>query len=286
MAWDRGVSRALPKLVELLTRRRKFDQLIALRQKASPVEARSALGVGDLSRRRRQDRRAVRPESGHGGWERPGNPSMAGRDARIHGQIRSGRGRPPGDCRARADSGRPLVRADPGPDLAWECHPGRETIEQARSRIKTDNPTWLEARLRWAASDRPAADRAFEAALAERRDDVPLLLDASSYFEATGRKAETLVCLKSAVRLQPGDREAVRRLALLLSTEPATWNEAVRLIGLEPSSADLPDDRLTRALVFSMAPEPARKAQAIGWFQALLDDLATEAPTSILARKG
>ena len=69
---------------------------------------------------------------------------------------------------------------------------------------------------------------------------------------------------------------ARRRLALNLAGRPgdrAAWQESLRLAGEGADASDTPDDRLTRAVVLSLGPEPRRREAVV-----ILEKLAAEMP--------
>ena len=137
------------------------------------------------------------------------------------------------------------------------------TVERARGLIKADDPGVLEARLRWAAGDRAAADRAFQAAIAGRPDDAHLRILASRFYEETGRPAEAGGLPQVRFKDRAGEPGAARQLALLISLGPRDLGEgagADRRGG--PGRGDAPKTGWPGPWSSRTAPDPARRGRA------------------------
>ena len=284
-ALDRGISKALPRLIELLIGRRKFEDLVALRQKVSPVQldqlsAMVTLRSGDVEMTSKFVDLAAKD-----GKDIPGTRIWQAKILETMG---------------KADEAEAVLRSiaeefssEPGPWFSLiqaQVSHGKATdaaasVVRARGLVNTSNPVLLEGRLRWAAGDLPAADRSFQMAVAERPDDPIVRSLAARFFEEAGRRADALNCLRAALAANPGNRIIARQLAVLLSTDPRSWQESASLIGLESSPDDPPEVRLDRAQIVSMALDPGQKLRSLDLFEALIKDLSAENPITIVARK-
>ncbi len=152
------------------------------------------------------------------------------------------------------------------------------TIERMKARVKPERPELLWALCYRVANLRTQADQAFIEALRVHPDEIPTLQSAIDYYETTGRPERAEPLLRHAHRIYPGLDWVRRRLALNLAGRPgnrALWQESLRLAGEGADPSDTPDDRLTRAVVLSLGPEPRRR-EAI----AILEKLAAEMPES------
>lgn len=272
-AWDRGASAALPRLVDLLGRLRRFDDLAGLKLKVPALRldqlaAFSSFRAGDAD-----SARLFVEQAGQDGKEAPGTPvwqarmfETIGRPEESEAILRSVVERDPADV----DAWLMLVRSLALHGKATEA---ARTIDRAGGLIRTENRPLDLARLAWAAGDRVAADREFRAALSERPGEVGALVMASRYFEETGRRAEAVARLRAARGSSPGDRAVVRQLAVLLSTDPATWPEARGMVVEDGPAGESAEDRLARALVLAEAPDPSTAGAAVARLESLLDDL-------------
>ena len=152
------------------------------------------------------------------------------------------------------------------------------TIEQMKGQVKVDRPELLWALCYRVANLRPQADRAFADALRVHPDEVGTLQSAVDYYEATGRPERAEPLLRRALKGNPGLDWVRRRLSLNLAGRPGNvdaWRESLQLAGEEPDASDTPDDRLTRAVVLSLGPEPRRREAVT-----ILERLAVEMPES------
>ena len=283
-AWDRGASVALPKLVEMLIRRRKFDELNGLRLKVESFDLDrlstvASLRIGDVEAADRFIRQAVedaRSSPGTLAWQSRMLESI-GKADEAEAALRAAVERKPAEVEPWLE----LIRSQAKHGKFIEAS---ATIERAKGLIKGVDPGVLEARLRWAAGDRPAADRAFEAALARRPDDAGLRILASHYYEETGRPAEAAASLRDTLRIDPKNRGAARALAVVLAADPATWTGAVEMFGTQARADDAVEDRRARAMVMSMAPDAARRGQAMVSYKDLAEDLPADNVVANTAR--
>jgi len=296
-AWDRGFEGALPKLVDRLTRLKRFDDLAELRSlggagRLARLSAVSSLQSGDLALAARFVAQAS------------DNDKASPQDRRWQAQMLGAMGKPEEAERALLGA----AEAAPTDPDGWliliraQSKGGRRTPDEIRSTVdralasaKTDRPELFEARCRWVAVDPEGAIRAFEAALKARPDDPETLMARSQFWGDFGRPADAEADLRRVLQVHPERREAARQLAVKLAERangaPKGWEEAWRLLGPEPKSEadERPEDRLARAVVLSRAADPARKAQAIERLERLLADLpggtdAASAARSYLSR--
>jgi tetratricopeptide (TPR) repeat protein len=151
------------------------------------------------------------------------------------------------------------------------------TVEQIRSRVKTDRPELLWAQCYQLAGDRAGAAESYQAALKRWPRDPAVLAAAVGYLEQSGQQSEAERLLREALRRDPELSWATRKLALLLAGrrgDREAWADALRLVGPDARPGDTPDDRLTRAYVYAQGAEPARRDQAVR----ILERLAAERP--------
>lgn len=272
-AWDRGAAAALPRLVELLTRRRRFEELAALRTSAPAVQldrlsAQASFRAGDYDSAGRYAEKAALDDAGSAGsrtWQAR-MLELIGKPDEAEAALRSLAEQTPAEIAPWLALVRSLASHGKAGDVA-------RAIDRARGAIKDEDARLVEARLRWAGDDPAAAEAAFSAAIRARPDASEPRLYASLFFEATGRPAEAIACLRRMRGIDPKGRGPTRQLAVLLANDPATWEQAATTIGPEGSADEPPDDRLARALVYSRAPDAERRARAIGILESLVADL-------------
>jgi cellulose synthase operon protein C len=284
-AWSRGAEAALPRLVNLLTRLHRTDELAKLKQtmpagRLDRLSTLASLQHGDSEL-------AVRflAQTAPGESETPGSQlwraqmlERIGKSDEAETILRAMAEQRPADLESRLRLLR--VQAAHG-----EAKAVAASIERIRADFKLDPPELVEARCRLAANDRLAADKAFEAALKRWPKDANVSRYAASYYEETGRRDEAQACLRRALQNNPGDRAITRQLALLLATSAtdlASWERAWETLGPEPNEPKAAEERVARAVVLSYAPDPVRKEQAIERLEALVADLPIDsalAPT-------
>lgn len=284
-----GVDAALPRLVDLLARRKRFDALARLRSAAPGGAARVDLLAAQAFLRLGDGAGAARAAERVAG-ELSGAPEALGWQARLLDHL------------GRSDDAEAALRAAaerrPGDPGAWldliryqaarrRTDAAAATAAEARARVRTDRPGLLEARCAAAAGDRDRADAAFAAARAARPDDVETLLAAARHFEDSGRPAQAEEALARVLRLDPANRPAARQLATALAARAggrAAWDRAWAALGPERPGDDGPEDRLARAVVLSRCPDPPRRAEAVERLEALNADLPTGHAAAAAAR--
>ncbi len=267
---------ALRPLVTLLTQAKRFDDLERLkRESVFPVEmdklaAELSLKIGDVAHAQQLIDRLVQ-----------GDPLSL--DIRTwQSKVLKAMGRPVEAERAirflldqRPDEPGPWLQL-----LMFQVGQGQtqaaaDTVEQIRARVKTDLPELLWAMCYRVSGQISKADDAFRAAIKKWPDDTRVRLAAISFYETTGRLAEAEASLRHLLSRDPSMSYAIRKLALLLSArvnDNAAWQEALKLIGPEGSGGDGPEDRLTRAVVYSRGTRPENRAEAIKILQSLVAD--------------
>ncbi|WP_435011794.1 tetratricopeptide repeat protein (plasmid) [Tundrisphaera lichenicola] len=279
-----GAQAALPRLVELLTRLGQFDDLERLKDSVPPsqverLSAAASYRAGNTEAANRflnqafQDGGGIRTSPA---WQSRMLENLGRRD-RSEAVLRGAAERQPTAIQPWAELIRGLARHGKEAEVA-------ATIEQVMALVKPEEKELAEAQLRWAAGDRKAADLAFQNAIARKPDDIALLMTAARYFKEGGEVKSAATQLEAVLKLEPKNREAVQELAVLLASQPETWNEAERLIGVEASPGDLPADRLARGMVMSRATEPAVKARAVEILQNLVEDSSAKSSLAIVGR--
>ena len=288
--WDGGVEAALPPLVDLLARRKRFDTLSKLRFSAPGAAARidmlsaqSLFRAGDASQAARIADQVAKdlPDSAEVlGWQAK-MLDLLGRFDDAESALRA-------LAERRSDAVEPWLAL-----LNYQAAHGRttvaaDTIKLIKERVKTDRPELLDARCLWSAGDRAGADKAFQAALSQTPDDVPTLLTAARYDEQTGRSSRAEAHLRRVLKLDPKNRPAARQLATVLSSragDASSWEQARALLGPEGAGADAPEDRLARAVVLSRSTDATIRGRALGALDALVADMPIVHPVATTARE-
>jgi tetratricopeptide (TPR) repeat protein len=281
-AWSAGVVDVLPRLVDLLTRSGRLDELDTLSSStpdglAGRLSAQALILNGQRARGDALIRQLAPATPGRPDFWRIRMLEMAGRFDELEAELLL-RAR-----EARADDPEPwlqLIQAQAlrdRPPQAVEA-----TIRDFLARAaRTPYPDLLEGQARYAARQWPAADRAFDRAAQAAQDPNPLSA-AASYFAATGRTAKAIDYYRKAIALQPKERSAARDLAVVLSGlgDPTSWEEAWTLVRPEASPGDPAEDRLARAIVLARSPDIPRQQEAIPILTVLLADLDPSATRS------
>lgn len=151
----------------------------------------------------------------------------------------------------------------------------KNTVEQIRARVKTDLPELLWAMCYRMSGQTKKADEAFRVSLKKWPEDTRVRLAAISFFETTGQMGEAESSLRFLLARDPSMTFAIRKLALLLSArlnDNPAWKEALKLIDPKTSGADAPEDRLTRAIVYSRGTRPEDRAEAVRILVGLITD--------------
>jgi cellulose synthase operon protein C len=285
-AWGRGSEGILPRLVDLMARTNPGELERFGNTDGSPKLGRLAaqaflkLGQEDRAVRIAADDRGASGSPESRAW-RVELLGRLGKPAQLEALLRAEATRRP----ESTASWMALLRY-----LAGQGHPDAvtATLDEARRAIKDERLDLVEARLRWAAGDREAADRAFRSGLEGRPDDVEILLDASDFFgQEAGHSAEAETLLRQVLALDPGHRKAARKLALHLvsrSFDEAGWERAWAALGPESAGLEGAEDRLIRAILLSKASSPDRRRRAVGLLESLLADLPGDSKATSTAR--
>jgi tetratricopeptide (TPR) repeat protein len=271
---------AIKPMVALLARLGRFDDLESLRSRVGgfPPDVERMAGALVL--------RQGTPEKAEELARRMVAGDPTGLDARVwQARVLGNLGK----TDEAEKSLRQLVDRTPGAPAPWvqllmfqisrgNLAGASSTIEQMKASVKPDRPELLWALCYRVANLRSQADQAFAEALRAHPDELPTLQSAIDYYEATGRPERAEPLLRHVYKTSPSLDWVRRRLALNLAGRPgnrALWQEALRLTGERADPSDTPDDRLTRAVVLSLGPEPRRR-EAV----AILETLAAEMPES------
>ncbi len=295
---DGTMSPGLSRLVELLSRRERFDEIAQLKAKyeskanldGTPslitsfdqVLAAVALKLGDNKRAEQAVAEMVRaqPESLTATASQARLLSSLGRNKEAEAALRQLALRKP---------------TEPTPWVALVAfraqHPDlgelNRLIDEVRIGYKGVHPELLIARCRWIGGDVAGAAKLFDAAVAQNGGDMATLRDSIEFDSAIGRNKEAEVKLRKALKVDPKATWVSRTLAITVSSKPdrASWQEAWSLIKPgAPGSGEAPEDRLIRATVLARSPDSSLRDQAAPALNALANDLPASNPVAIEAR--
>jgi tetratricopeptide (TPR) repeat protein len=279
-ARDRGAGpEALRRLVDLLARHRRFDDLRALRaglnqgEMTPEVERQAALIALNLGEKDQAEQLARRLAEGH-----PESLDARVWAARILGDL----GQP-----ERAEGLlRDLIQQRPdelAPRLMLlmlqrnqkEADEAARTVAQIGEHIKSDRLDFILAQCYRALGDRDRADARYEASLAKWPGDPAVSRSAAAYYRESGRPREAEAVLRRALDRDPKLGWAARELALSLSARPgdtAAYDEALKLVGAAATADETPEDKLVRATVLIRSADRERVAEATRLLEGLLAD--------------
>jgi len=289
--WQRGTEAALPKVIELMARRRRYDALSRLSSAAPPgdspkvgiLTAEAFVKGGDRSQAAQAAEQVVTDAgdaAGSVGWQAR-MLSLVGRLDDAETALRA-------MAERRPDALEPwlaLIRFQAENKRAAAL---TQTIARVKAAVRGAQADLTAARCLEAAHETTAAAGAFAAAVAARPEDHAVRREAARFFEQAGRPLEAEALLRDGLRLDPADRQAARQLAMLVSSrgaDPALWRQAWDVLGPEPAEESAPEDRLARALVLSRCPDPARSAGALKRLEDLVADLPIKHPSAAAARE-
>ena len=161
------------------------------------------------------------------------------------------------------------------------------TLKQIDVEVRVDRPEFVRAQSRRIAGDLKGAEPLYRAALKKWPNDPAVALGAASFFfENLNRDDEAEKILRDRLQRDPADSAAARGLALVLASrvdEPKAWGEAWNLIKPgAPGSGNTPNDRYVRAQI--LQGEPGRCAEAIAELETLLADLPLDRAESVNGR--
>ena len=284
-AWQAGIGVALPRLIDLLVRNRRIDDLAKLRQSGPDgrIDAFLTRSFSQIAGAPGLDQllAATDPDS---------DASFEARTAWV-GLLTAAGKLDEVEAKLAALANETPSREAPWMDLLrFRAEHGRlgdlaATIDRIKAGVKSSAPEVLEARCRWIVGDRSGSDRAFSKAASEHPNDPAVQLAVASYFQETNRPASAVARLRRVLELDPHHCMASRQLALSsseIATNATAWEQAWTAFG--PESAD-PEDRLARAVVLSRCTDPARCRGAIARLDDLLADLTANHPVAVAARE-
>ena len=289
ISWEHGVEPALPRLIDLLTRRRRFDSLRQLqandghaKTQVDLLSARAFLREGDSARASRIAKELT-PDD-------PNSPEAIDWQSRMLSHV----GRlDDADASLRAVAERRPEVLEPWLALLRfqtehkRAQAAAETLARIKAVVKTDQPERLEARCQAAAGAASKAAKAYRSAALKRPHDTALQLELARFYEDNDRPIQAEAALREALRLDPKQRPAARQLAVLLSSragDAESWTRAWTELGPEGPKTEPPDDRLARAVVLSRAPDTARRSSALKRLDDLIADLPAQHLTAAAAR--
>jgi tetratricopeptide (TPR) repeat protein len=140
-----------------------------------------------------------------------------------------------------------------------------ETLQQIQARpLQADRLELVLADCYRLLGDWSRADALYRQAVAKWPKDPNVSRRVAAVARATGHRAEAESVLRQVLDQEPQSGWARRELALLLSEkpDPGARQEALRLIGTNPSAADTPDDCLVRAIVQIHTENPKQVEEA------------------------
>lgn len=151
------------------------------------------------------------------------------------------------------------------------------TVEQIRRHVtrEEDRPELLAAQCYRVVGDTARARACFAEARRRWPDDPTVRASAVSFFEQLGLRDEAEKELRALRKVDAAGAWATRKLAVILASKPgdrASWSEALALVGPDARPDDLPDDRIARADVYALSPDPADRARAVAILEGLLKD--------------
>ncbi len=295
---DDTASLTLPRLVEVLEKLKRFDELDGMKRRfdeqasngqqpglASQFDRISADVAYRLGDKQRAEYYANQLVEGQ-----PENARLKASLAQFLDQL--------GKPKEAEAALRALCERKPAEPTAWLSlvaflaprRPPAEVkaaIEQARVGYKGERPELLLAQCHWLANDLPEAARLHKEALAKRPDDLTTLRGVAEFDEATGKIGDLEKILRKALQVDPKATWAARALALRISSklDPSAWAEAWALVAPgSPGSDSSPEQRLVRATILARSPINARRAEAISAFDSLANDLPAASPVGLEAR--
>ncbi len=295
---DATLSPGLSRLVELLSRQERFEEIAQLKAKfeskanldGTPslitsfdqVLAAVALKLGDNQRAERAVAEMVQAQ--------PDSLTARASQARLLSSL--------GRNKEAEATLRQLALRKPTESAPWLAlvafrsqHPDlgdlNKLIDEVRLGYKGVHPELLVARCRWISNDIPGATKLFDAAVAQNGDDLATLRDSIEFDSAVGRNKEAEVKLRKAIKIEPKATWISRTLAMIVSNKPdrASWQEAWSLIRPgAPGSGEGPEDRLIRATILARSPDSEQRDQAAPALNSLANDLPASHPVAIQAR--
>ena len=288
-----GGDAAIARLVPLYTAEGRFEDLKALRDgQTAKAAAITELGAMEAFRRGKKEVAEQLAEQ-----LVAGNPESL--DAHVwQARMLNSLGKPEEAEKTLRD----LVSRHPedaGPWLALiffqigrkQNDAALNTVEQMKSKIKFkegDLPEFLYAQCYRAAGDTAKAEAAYKKALEAAPTNPNVVRALFELAVTTNQAAEAEKTLRDYLAKAPGQRWAVRGLAVFLAEHPkdaGSWQTAWDLIKDAPASGDTAEDRLARAMVLLRHPEKSAKYGEVETILTqLLDDVPADRPAAVTAR--
>ncbi len=160
-------------------------------------------------------------------------------------------------------------------------------IGQARREYKAERPELFLAQCYWIGKELPNAKEAYKEAVKAKPDDLITLRSLVEFYEQTNQADLMEPVLRKILKLDPSATWAARILAMKLSArpDPATWPEAWALVAPDAAaSGDSPEDRLIRATILARSPELRHREEAVPAFISLVNDLPISSPLAVETR--
>jgi tetratricopeptide (TPR) repeat protein len=261
--WERGTQAALPRLISLLGRRRRYDAITQLREKSGPntqvdlLSAQLFVRIGDRTQAGRIAEQLAQDLSSSGealNWQSRMLDHI-GRLEDAENALRALAERQPNVL----DPWLRLIRYQVGHKRTQAA---AETIVRVKATIKSVQPELLDARCARAAGDQAAASKAFAAAVAAYPGDVPVCHEAAQFHQENNEFVLAEAALREALKRDPSDRRTLCQLAVVLSAraaatkDPTLWKQGWELLGPEKLDRQTdPETRFARAVMLSEAPE-------------------------------
>lgn len=261
--WERGTQAALPRMINLLGRRRRYDAIVQLRETSGPnaqvdlLSAQLFVRIGDRTQAGRIAEQLAQDLNS--------SVDALSWQSRMLDHI------------GRLDDAENALRAmaERQPDVLepWlrlirlqAGHKRQKAVAETIARVKAANksvhPELLDAQCAWAAGDQAAASKAFAAAIAAYPDDVAACHEAARFHQENGQYVLAETALRDALKRDPNDRRTLCQLAVVLSARAAAtkdetlWRMGWDLLGSDKSAHEAdPETRLARAVLLSQAPE-------------------------------
>ena len=291
-------SPAVPRLVELLSRLKRFDEIDRLKARfeakatanGTPaivstfdqISAAVAVKLGDDQRAELSVAELVQAQ--------PENLAIRVSQAKLLVKL--------GKIKEAEATLRQLTRLRPAEAAPWltlvqfrtqhrELGDITKLVGEVQAGYKGPRPELLLAKAYSQAGDKAAAIKLYDAALAQNGNDLAALREAIEFDDGNNRPKEAEAKLRKAIAIEPKTSWASRTLALILSNRPdrATWDEAWALIKPgSPGAGEAPEDRLVRATVLARSPDSEQREKAAPALVALARDLPASSPVAVEAR--
>ncbi len=260
--WERGTQAALPRIINLLGRRRRYDAIARLRETSGPsaqvdlLSAQLFARIGDRTQAGRiaeQLAQDLNSSADALSWQSRMLDHI-GRLDDAENVLRAMADRQPNDLE-------PWLRLIQFQAGHKRMQAVAETIARAKASAKGVYPELLDARCAWAAGDQAAASKAFALAVAAYPGDVQVCHEAARFHQENGEYVLAESALRDALKRASNDRRTLCQLAVVLSARAAAtkdgalWRQGWDLLAVEKSEKESdPETRLARAILLSQAP--------------------------------